>query len=166
MTMHDFLDFFSKWLHAIGEVFGKYPLAGAIITIGAVALFLWAMKEYKVADWTKRALLLTCVLIAWLVCVPLLGLVLDLLGEVWTLIKLLYGQYYDQPFFVLVVTGVAIVAGSIWVFLPLLRSHRPGRWVRVIVIVLAWLATTLLGVPIMNKLYPPPKHEEAKTDHH
>lgn len=163
--MKDFVNFAAKWADAISEVFGKYPLAGAVVTLGALVLGAWLHKEMEIDTWTKRALLFLGVLVVWLICVPLLGLLIDAVVALGGFTRFIYDRYNDQPFFVLIVTGICIPAGLAWVYLPWFRDRRPKRWVRAGIVAVIWITLILLGVPIMNQLYPPPRHEEGHSSH-
>ncbi len=162
MTLREFLEYVSKWLKVIGDVFAKYPLAAAIVTIAAVWVFLLLIKHYElsdlksieVKDWAKVALILSCVLVGWLILVPLVGLVLDSVVVLGQFVTWLYSRYEKQPLFVITVTGIAITIGSFWVYHPRWRDASPERSMRVLATSAVWLALILIGVPVLEVFNP------------
>jgi hypothetical protein len=158
--MSGFLAFAQAWAKLVGEVFSQYPLAAAIVTLIAVALFLLFERTSASSGWPELTLRFFLALVAWAILVPILGTVLAILtwlGEkaeqtlsgLGQLVRFLYGDYVAQPIPVLILFSVSVIGFFVW---NRWRPHLPVAWVKALLCAAAFILLVAVGVPIANQL--------------
>src|SRR2546421_415868 len=113
------IDFFVKWAALISEMFKKYPLPAAVVTLAAVLVFVQLQKERNPNKDNKTSVINAfLVLLGWAIIVPIIGTILDVV--VWiakallSALSFLYGAYQKHPLFVLGAVVTAVIAYLIW----------------------------------------------------
>ena len=159
----------SAWKDLIIKVFGQYPLAGALVTLLAIgAFFLLEQKERP----GKAPTNILIVLLGWSILVPLTGLVLTVLGEIWDLVKAgapivakvlgsFYAIYDKHPYLVLSLCALAMAAYFVWgKWWPKIQPSAP---LRVLTLVATTIVVAHIASPIANALSPDSPSPAAKA---
>ncbi len=135
------------------DVFKKYPLAGAILTLVCVVTYLlWSKANRKSATvptewWNKPAPVLIG---AWLLFTPILGEGFSLFKSIWDCLAPLARLYVDffksYPVAAAVNTVACLIVYCLWRVWIAKRDSRPGAlWKRPEIIIPAvWLLVTPL----------------------
>lgn len=171
--MNGFIGFVKTWAGAIGDLFSKYPLAAALVTIAAIAAFLILQKKKYAIDWSSTTLNFFIVLVGWLIAVPIIGFFIDVVikissattgvvGFIGRSLRFLYVKYEQQPICVLIILILSIASYILWP--RILPKKDPGRSIRIIVVVLAFVILTAISVPIVNLFSS--SIESEKPEHH
>lgn len=145
--MQWFIDFVGKWADAIGKVFGEFPVAAAIMTLVAVVVFANSVK-WPITDWQSAALTFFCVLLGWLICVPILGWVFRAIGWVASIGAFFYERYERQPILFIVLTLLATASGAVWIFA--FRSRGPSVNMKMGIVAASWFIGILILVPVFD----------------
>jgi hypothetical protein len=110
------------WKDLIIKIFSEYPLAGAIVTLAAVGAF-WVLEHsWRKSKTTTNVLL---VLLAWAIAVPVLGLGIVILANVWGFLEVtvpivkdvvtsLYAIYEKHPVLFLIICSLGFPAYFAW----------------------------------------------------
>lgn len=155
--MDTVISLITGWKDLITDVFGSYPLAGAIVTLVAAGIFYLLHTEYRKGKTASNAF---WVFFGWAITVPIVGFLLDIaseiygaikkvLGFLWSALSSLYGIYVKHPLFVLFLLVVAVAAYVVWAwFRPKLIPGKPLRVIIlcVVIIVLAHIVSPLLDL--------------------
>jgi uncharacterized membrane protein len=149
--MQWFIDFIGKWSDAIGKVFGEFPIAAAIMTLVAVLVFVRLIK-WPITDWQSAALNFFCVLLGWLICVPILGWFFIFLRWIGATGAFFYERYERQPVLFIVLTLLAVVGGAVWILV--FRRRGPSANMKIGIVVAGWFIGILLLVPLFDAFKP------------
>lgn len=155
MTMDSVMSVINTWKDLIIDVFGKYPLAGALVTLVAVGAWVYLEKIRP----RKRVSNTLLILLGWAIAVPILGAALWLLGEIWSFIKAVIGpaadvlaslfSIYDKhPFLVLILVIIAI--GVYFGWKRWKPNLLPSRLLRVVILTVAVTVFAHIMSPIVG----------------
>ena len=156
--MQTVIDFLLFWADLIIAVFTKYPLAGALLTAAAVGGFFYLQKHPIRQVGVNPIANAFVVLIAWLITVPLLGTVFDLINRVSGGFFFLYDHFEDQPVYVIALMVIAVAAHFVWGWIA--KNAAPSAWIRVTLIVIAFVIVTAVTVPVINQFTPSQTSEQ------
>src|SRR5205085_10173597 len=99
------IDFFVKWVALISEMFKKYPLPAAVVTLAAVLVFMALQRERNPNKDNQTSVIHAfLVLLGWAIIVPIIGTILNIV--VWiakallSALTFLYTSYQRHPLFV------------------------------------------------------------------
>jgi MFS superfamily sulfate permease-like transporter len=150
------IEFLKDWVHLIGDVFGKYPLAAALVTILGVGVFVLLERQRNTShDTTISVIHAFITLIGWLISVPLLGVIFNTGSKAATLfisgVQFFYSRYEQQPIVVLVLLALSLLAYVIWEW----RSRPRQPMFRGLIAMVAFFIAVALTVPIFNIFLPP-----------
>jgi len=159
------ITFLKDWIKLIGEVFGKYPLAGALVTAAAVAVFYLLQKHHNpTGDSQKSVVNAFLTLLGWLIAVPILGVILNTVtfvgGTAFTATQFFYTKYDQQPIAVLILLALSLIGYVIWEWW--FKPRQPV--LRAAIAAGLFLVLVALVVPVINFFAPsqvPPRSENA-----
>lgn len=160
--MEKVISVITGWKDLITEVFGTYPLAGALVTLLAVGVFWLLHRQYRKG---KVATNIFLVLLGWAIAVPIVGFILDIaaeiygaikkvLGFLWSVLASLYEIYLKHPLFVIFLMVVSVAVYFLWAWLR--PKLIPGKPLRVILLFMAAVAIAHLASPLLD-LFAGPK---------
>ncbi len=168
--MSAIVDFIVLWKDLITKVFGEYPLAAAVFTLIAIAVFLGLDRQWRKGKTPTNLML---VLVGWAVLVPIGGWVLAVLGKLWSFIEStlpfvttvlgsLYRIYEKHPILVLVISVIALLAYIVWKW----RFDKvlPSPTLRVIVLVVGVILAAHIASPIADLFSPAESSVSAKHE--
>jgi len=146
----------TAWKDLITKVFGSYPLAGAVVTLIAAGVFYLLHTHYRKGSTASNAF---WVLFGWAIAVPLVGLLLNVGGEIygaaktalsflWSALSGLYTIYTKHPISVLVLLALAVVAYFGWAWLR--PTVIPSKSLRAVLLTLAAVAIAHLLSPLLD----------------
>ncbi|WP_147293380.1 hypothetical protein [Dyella monticola] len=153
--MSGILDVLDGWKDLIVKVFGEYPLAASLVTLAAVPVWLQFQNKVYRGKTVANTLL---VLLGWAIVVPILGVLLWLLGELWDIVKAvvptaasfvgsIFSIYQHHPYVVIALVCMAIPAYFAW------KRWRPrflpNRTVRVLCLAAAVIVVANIVSPII-----------------
>jgi len=161
--MTSIYEFLNAWCELITKVFGDYPLAAALMTLLAVAMFFALQTEWR-RERTKSNILL--VFIGWLIAVPILGFLMTVLSKVWEFIETtvpivgkilgsLYHIYKNHPYTVLIILALGIVAYFVWNrWWPDKPEFLQSRTLKILCVVAAIVIAVHIASPIADVIRP------------
>jgi hypothetical protein len=160
--MSGFLEFVKAWAKLIGDVFGQYPFAAAIITLLVFAAFYAYERHAKSENWPTLTFRFLIALIGWAILVPILGWIFNRIEEVWSLVKFvasglasfglfLYQAYATHPILVLVLAAISTVAFVVW---HRLRPMSPSWPLKAIACIAMFAVGVAITKPIANLFAP------------
>lgn len=152
--MGSIVDFIASWKDLIVKVFGEHPLAAALVTLVAVAVFVALDRGPRKG---KRPSTLLMTLGGWAVAVPILGFVMTVLGKLWAFVEKavpflagilgsVYKIYEKHPLIVLVLICAGVIGFFVW------KWWRPNFWPNRGVRVVALAAAVVLAVHIVGPI--------------
>jgi len=150
------INFLKGWAGLIGEVFGKYPLAGALLLAAAVVVFVYVQRERNPSNEnTKSVVHAFLVLLGWLIAVPVVGFIFNAIGRITGtasgLLRFLLTRYERQPIVVLVTFALVALACAVWIW----RAKKPRRpLLRVGAAVVVFIVAIALLVPLFDVFAP------------
>ena len=142
----------------IASFYAAHPLAAAILTIVAIAVF-WSLMEWKgkpdFSDKKKLAKNGLIVLLGWAIAVPILDFIFKIFAKllegaslVGKSIGWLWTRFNEQPFVVLICLTLTVVCFLFWKhFSKQPKTHIKGAWC-----VLGFAILVATAVPIANSL--------------
>ena len=150
------IEFLKVWAHLIGDVFGKYPLAAALVTVVAVGAFVLLERQRNTPhDTTISVIHAFIILIGWLISVPLLGFIFNTGSTTAAFfisgIQFFYSMYNQQPIVVLVLLVLSLLGYGIWEW----RSRPRQPIFRGLIAITILFIAIALTVPIFNIFLPP-----------
>jgi MFS family permease len=161
--MAEFLEFVKAWAKLISELFAKYPIAGALITLLVVVLFYIYEEENGPTDWSKRSAHFLVALLGWAIAVPIIGWIFNRIEEIWNAIRIVvsalvkfalfvYQRYEHHPILVLALAAASAVIFLVWGFLKRDRRHPA---VKAIACLALFCVGVIVASPIADLFTPP-----------
>jgi MFS superfamily sulfate permease-like transporter len=145
-------------------VFSQYPVSSALVTLLAVGVFFWLRRTRGLGDTKRSVLFAFLVLLAWLIAIPIFGVIFDGLGGIMKFVFFLYSKFEQQPIWVVILLAISIAFyfawGKIW-------RQAPHPVIRAIVIAVGFVVVVSLSVPILNAISsdePSPKPPVESTE--
>ncbi|HZE11155.1 MAG TPA: hypothetical protein VE034_06190 [Burkholderiales bacterium] len=170
--MSSIVDFIVFWKNLITGVFVDHTLAAALVTIVAIAVFLFLDKEVRKG---KRPTNLMIVLVGWVILVPIVGMVMTVLAKIWAffekvipmvtdVLSSFYKIYERHPLLVLILILLGFVTYFLWAkFRP---GVLPNRTLRIAGVVVAVVVAAHIASPLANLVAPkgsPSQEKDAKA---
>lgn len=158
--METIVSVITAWKDLLVKVFGEYPLAGSLVTLLAIGVFIVLERQLRPGRTATNVFL---VILGWAVAVPIAGLLLTIAGKVWSVVETtipflgrvigsLYDIYARHPLLVLCILLLAVIAYFAW------KRWWPAVWPNRAARVLALFAVTVvlahIASPIADLLGP------------
>ena len=157
------LTILNNWKDLIGGVWHEYPLAAALLTLVAVAVFFY-LQEIR-PQHTKTNVLL--VLLGWAVATPILGFILTVLSKIWGFFEALFpwlgkvsgsffSIYYRHPLLVVVLVVLGLLAYFVWA--RWWQHVWPNRSLRIATVVAGVVLSAHIASPFADLFSPAAPH--------
>lgn len=163
------IDFIVSWKDLITSVFSQYPVAASLAILLAIGAFFALERNIRQGHPGTNVAI---VFVGWAILVPLLGLVMAVLANVWKVFEgtvpivtkvfgSFYGIYEKHP--IVVLTIVVCFVGGYFIWPLIWPKMIPNRKLRVLSLVVGTVVVVHIASPIADLLTPAASNNASPT---